>query len=167
MLNAESTTPGSSAGTQVPWSVFSPSMASFLKRTANASFVPRLLSIGPSMSARVYRGLRGCNLRCRGRITTLLVQGADFFVADSPFAPLPLPTRVMSDKGGCHSQLVSENRHWKLRLYDPTLVEAQVDHTALAPPVGRPWAHSWVAEFSNGTMGNFRPELTYSQPARE
>ena len=25
-------------------------MASFLKRTANASFVPRLLSIGPSMS---------------------------------------------------------------------------------------------------------------------
>jgi hypothetical protein len=27
-----------------PWSVFSPSMASFLKRTANASFVPRLLS---------------------------------------------------------------------------------------------------------------------------
>src|ERR1019366_9353396 len=41
--NAESTTPGSSAGTQVPWSVFSPSMASFLKRTANASFVPRLL----------------------------------------------------------------------------------------------------------------------------
>jgi hypothetical protein len=44
-------------------------MASFLKRTANASFVPRLLSIGPSMSASVYRGLRGCNLRCRGRIT--------------------------------------------------------------------------------------------------
>ena len=67
--NAESTTPGSSAGTQVPWSVFSPSMASFLKRTANASFVPRLLSIGPSMSASVYRGLRGCNLRCRGRVT--------------------------------------------------------------------------------------------------
>ena len=29
-------------------------MASFLKRTANASFVPRLLSIGPSMSASVY-----------------------------------------------------------------------------------------------------------------
>jgi hypothetical protein len=28
-------------------------MASFLKRTANASFVPRLLSIGPSMSANV------------------------------------------------------------------------------------------------------------------
>jgi hypothetical protein len=32
--------------------------------------------------------------------------------------------------------------------------------TALAPPVGRPWAHLWVAEFSNGTMGNFQPELT-------
>jgi hypothetical protein len=44
-------------------------MASFLKRTANASFVPRLLSMGPSMSASVYRGLRGCNMRCRGRIT--------------------------------------------------------------------------------------------------
>ena len=44
-----------------PWSVFSPSMESFLKRTANASFVPRLLSIGPPMSASVYRGLRGCN----------------------------------------------------------------------------------------------------------
>jgi hypothetical protein len=46
--NYESTSPGSSAGTEVPWSVFSPSMASFLKRTANASFVPRLLSIAPS-----------------------------------------------------------------------------------------------------------------------
>src|ERR1700683_3864976 len=42
-------------------SVFSPSMASFLKRNANASFVPRLLSIGLSMSACVYRGLRDCN----------------------------------------------------------------------------------------------------------
>jgi len=51
--NYESTSPGSSAGTEVPWSVFSPSMASFLKRTANASFVPRLLSIGPSMSRSV------------------------------------------------------------------------------------------------------------------
>jgi hypothetical protein len=29
-------------------------MASFLKRTANASFVLRLLSIGPSMSASAY-----------------------------------------------------------------------------------------------------------------
>jgi hypothetical protein len=32
------------ASSATPWSVFSPSMASFLKRTANASFVPRLLS---------------------------------------------------------------------------------------------------------------------------
>jgi hypothetical protein len=51
--------------TQVPRSVFSPSVASFLKRTANASFVPRLLSMGPSMSASVYRGLRGCNFDMR------------------------------------------------------------------------------------------------------
>src|SRR5580698_1398202 len=28
-----------------------------VSRTANASFVPRLLSMGPSMSASVYRGL--------------------------------------------------------------------------------------------------------------
>jgi hypothetical protein len=36
------------ASSATPVSVFSPSMASFLKRTANASFVPRLLLIGPS-----------------------------------------------------------------------------------------------------------------------
>src|ERR1700681_1681937 len=30
----------------------------------------------------------------------------------------------------------------------------------LAPPVGRRWRPFWVGEFSNRTMGNFRPELT-------
>jgi len=50
-----------------PWSVFSPSMASFLKRTANASFVPRLLSIGPSyVGQRLARSSR-FQLRCRDR----------------------------------------------------------------------------------------------------
>jgi hypothetical protein len=41
------------------WSVFSPSMESFLKRTASASFVPRLLSIGPSMSASIRQPRMG------------------------------------------------------------------------------------------------------------
>jgi hypothetical protein len=35
--------PGSSSLTQVPWNIFSLSMASFLKRTAYASFVPSAL----------------------------------------------------------------------------------------------------------------------------
>jgi hypothetical protein len=47
------------ASSATPWSVFSPSMASFLKRTANASFVPRLLS---DRSFYVAKGLGTCRV---------------------------------------------------------------------------------------------------------